>query len=235
MLARLLAEHPDVSGLGANGAFEDEGQHLQDVLPAAYQLGGPGAFAYAPSAHLTDADVASKPDAAARLLAAWSPHWDLSRPVLVEKSPPNLLRLRFLQAIFPTATFVVIVRHPVAVAYATEFWARSDPASLIDHWIHAHELFEQDRPAVQRLAFVRYEDLVAEPADTIARIDALAGLAPHVPTTELRQGTNIRYFRRFRHSRWLPASMKIAPVVRRFESRLGALGYGYSLRDCPSL
>jgi hypothetical protein len=31
LLARCLAEHPDVSGFSGTGAREDEGQHLQTV------------------------------------------------------------------------------------------------------------------------------------------------------------------------------------------------------------
>ncbi|MDH8276096.1 sulfotransferase, partial [Klebsiella pneumoniae] len=61
----------------------------------------------------------------------------------MEKSPPNLLRLRLLQAVFPDAAFVVIVRHPVAVAYATQFWAKTPPLEQIEHWLIAHETFEQ--------------------------------------------------------------------------------------------
>ena len=47
-LARVLAEHPDVSGFGATrptGVTEDEGQHLQDLYPAARAYGGAGRFA----------------------------------------------------------------------------------------------------------------------------------------------------------------------------------------------
>ncbi len=232
LLARLIAEHPQVSGFRDTGRFEDEGQHLQDVLAPAYRLGGPGAFAHVPGAHLTEHDVHDRADAAARLLSAWSPLWDLSKPVLVEKSPPNLLRTRFLQTLFPTASFVVIVRHPIAVAHATQFWAKSETGPLIEHWLHAHETFERDRPAIERLAFVRYEDLVAGAEGTLARIDALLGLPPHQPATPIRSGTNDRYFRRFSHSRVLPARLKILPAVRRYEARVRALGYGYSMRDC---
>ena len=44
-LARALSAHPDISGFSNTGVPEDEGQHLQDVYPPAYVLGGPGRFA----------------------------------------------------------------------------------------------------------------------------------------------------------------------------------------------
>ena len=44
--------------------------------------------------------------------------------MLVEKSPPNIVRMRYLQALFPRASFVMILRHPVVVAREV------DPADL---------------------------------------------------------------------------------------------------------
>jgi hypothetical protein len=34
-----------------------------------------------------------------RLFREWATHWDLSRPVLLEKSPPNMMWMRFLQVL----------------------------------------------------------------------------------------------------------------------------------------
>ena len=48
LLARLLAAHPDISGLSGTGVPADEGQHLQSVYPAAKVYGGPGRFGFAP-------------------------------------------------------------------------------------------------------------------------------------------------------------------------------------------
>src|SRR5438477_293208 len=107
LLARLLAAHPGVSGFSGTGADADEGQHLQTVYPAAKVWGGPGRFGFAPEAHFTEEQASE--EKARQLFEEWSPHWDLARPVLLEKSPPNLLKTRFLQALFPGSAFVVIV------------------------------------------------------------------------------------------------------------------------------
>ena len=100
LLARCLAAHPAIAGLSRTGVPEDEGQHLQDVLPTAQAMGGPGRFALRPEAHLTESSPLVSRDARERLLRAWEPYWDRTRPLLLEKSPPNLLRTRFLQALF---------------------------------------------------------------------------------------------------------------------------------------
>ena len=54
MLARLLADHPQVSGFDGTGVPADEGQHLQDVYPVVAHGGQAGRFAQLPEAHLTE-------------------------------------------------------------------------------------------------------------------------------------------------------------------------------------
>jgi len=152
LLARCLTEHPLVSGFHGTGVPADEGQHLQTVYPPAKVYGGPGRFALHPDAHLTESSPLVSQENGERLRAEWSVYWDLSKPVLVEKSPPNLIRARFLQALVPGSSFVIITRHPVAVSFATQKWSKTSLSSLLRHWLAAHELFEADRPSLERVA-----------------------------------------------------------------------------------
>lgn len=232
LLADLIGAHPDASPLAGTGVFHDEGQFLQDVVPTASQCGGPGRFAFGARAHLTEADVVDADAERARLWASWSPYWDLTRSFVVEKSPPNLLRFRYLRAVFPDAWCVAVVRHPVAVAYATLGWTDDPVARHLEHWLVAHERFEADRAALDRLLFVRYEDLVRDVPGSLAAIDAAIGLAPHVPDIEVRRDTNDRYLRRWRHGRGPVVHPRIVEKAR-FTRRLDRLGYGYRLADRP--
>ena len=143
LLAHILGEHPDVSTFENTGAPADEGQQLQRVYPPAKVFGGPGRFGFDPRAHLTEASALVTDENRERLLADWWPHWDTTRPLLVEKSPPNLLKTRFLQALLPEASFVALVRHPVAVSLATAKWRQTRRYDrLVEHWLRCHELFE---------------------------------------------------------------------------------------------
>ena len=171
-LARTLATHPDISGLSGTGVREDEGQHLQRVYPKAKVYGGSGRFAFDRRSHLTEASPLVTPENAAALRQAWDPYWDLSARYLVEKSPPNLVMGRFLQALFPDSSMIVVIRHPVVVALSNKKWRKmlsSDPrrfqtvSSLVQHWVTAHRVFLQDLPHLRRLHVVHYEDLVARP------------------------------------------------------------------------
>ena len=58
-------------------------------------------FGFAQAMHLTEASPLMTEDNRHRLWREWSKHWDLDRSYLVEKSPPNLIKGRFLQAMFP--------------------------------------------------------------------------------------------------------------------------------------
>jgi Sulfotransferase family len=229
-LTRWLAEHPEVSAFRDTGVWEDEGQHLQDLYRPAADHGGPGRFARDPDAHLTESSELVSPRARERLIAAWAPHWDLSRPVLVEKSPPNMIRTRFLQALFPDARFIVVIRHPVAVAYATRKWTRTSIASLIEHWLHAHELLLADAQAVDRLALVHYENLIADPDRELGRVFRFVGLQPIARDWGVKPGLNDAYLRRWGSGRDPLRSLRARRLEQRYGPRLERFGYGLTTR-----
>lgn len=225
LLARCLTEHPLVSGFHETGVPADEGQHLQTVYPPAKAFGGPGRFAFRPEAHLTEGSSLVYAENAERLRAEWSAYWDLSRPVLVEKSPPNLIRARFLQALVPGSAFVMITRHPVAVSFATQKWSKTSLPSLLRHWLAAHERFEADRPSIERVLVVSYEHLVTRTQECLDSVYAFLGLESQPTTFEARADGNEPYFARWREL----SGLRRALLERRFER--GVRHFGYSLAD----
>lgn len=201
LLFKCLRNHPDVSGFRNTGVPENEGQHLQTVYPPARVYGGPGRFGFDPRAHLTEQSDLVSDDSRDRLFSEWSRYWELSKRVLLEKSPPNLIRTRFLQAMFPNARFVIMQRHPVAVAYATQKWSRTPVASLIEHWLVCHELFEADRPRLKHVLVVRYEELVAAPQAVLDEICVFLDLPGHRFDADVQTGKNAVYLNRWEQSR----------------------------------
>lgn len=187
LVHRWLRAHPAVSGFSGTGVPEDEGQHLQDLLPTARSLGGRGRFGFSAGAHLTEESGFSGPESAERLGASWEGHWDSGSPVRVEKSPPNLLRFRLLQELFPGALCVAVLRHPLASAESTRRkGVRSrlrSRRSLVEHWLHCHELFAADRPSLQHLVVLRYEEVVAAPLSGLDGVFSALGL-PGSPAPE---------------------------------------------------
>lgn len=242
-LTRVLSQHPLASGLTCTGVREDEGQHLQDVYPKARAHGGAGRFAFAPEAHLTERSSLVGPDTAERLLRAWEPYWDTSRPVLIEKSPPNLVMGRFLRAVFPDSVLIMVVRHPVVVALSTVKWRRlvsrqwqnhTSAERMVRHWIRAHEIMRADLDTMKRCHVVYYEDLVSKPVDELGKIQELLQLEQPFDV----RGLSARHSDQYEQT-WHAMSTG-SPWQRRqrllIESRHGQhiKEFGYSLQDLRS-
>lgn len=228
----MLAEHPEVSGFSDTGVPADEGQHLQTVYPTARTYGGPGKFGFAAEAHLTEASPLVSEANAGKLLEEWAPHWDLGRPVLVEKSPPNLIRTRFLQALYPGASFVVVTRHPIAVSLATQKWSKTSLSSLLEHWVVCHRTFAGDRPHLDRVTVVTYERLVTDPNGCLETLYPFLGLEPRPTSLDVRSDGNDPYFARWRELEGgLAGSLRARRLRRRFEAAVEP--FGYSLENLP--
>lgn len=193
IIHRLLRDHPAASGFAQTGVPEDEGQHLQTVFAPAYATGGPGAFAFDPRSHLTEESPLITPENREKLLREWGAYYQLDRKILLEKSPPNVVRSRFFQALFPGAAFLFIVRHPVAVALATKKWSKATVTELLLHWYVAYSIMLMDRVHLRRYKVMRYEDMVESPQPCLDEVCDLAGIERFVPK-ETIVNHNPKYF-----------------------------------------
>ena len=229
LLARLLAAHPEISGFSQTGVPADEGQHLQTVYPPASVYGGPGRFGFAPEAHLTESSPLVSEENARKVFEEWSPHWDLSRPVLLEKSPPNLLKTRFLQALYPGSAFVIIIRHPIPVSVPTAKWRGTRRYDrIIEHWLRCHALFEADREHLERVQILTYEQLVRDPDGALRSIFDFLELDPIPPSEPVEPGANEKYFKQWQDmKRGLRMRAFLDLVSLRYERPVRR--YGYSL------
>jgi hypothetical protein len=200
LLGRNIARMENCTGFKDTGVIEDEGQFLQDVYLTAMTYGGAGRFGFDSRAHLTETSVLFTPANAARLRESWHAYWDNSKTIFVEKTPGNLLKTRFLQAVFPDSYFIVIRRHPVAVSMANQKWKVSLAPlhNLFDHWLHCHALFEEDKKYLKHVYELSYEDYVRDPDKYHEEIAAFIGT--RVPANPMEQVTglyNERYFNRW--------------------------------------
>jgi hypothetical protein len=226
VLHEILRGNAGISGFSETGFPKDEGQHIQSVLPTGRDFGGPGAFGFQPGSHFTENHPLQNATIRKRLLNAWLPYWDLDQPILVEKSPPNILRTRFLQAMFPNACFIVIRRHPIAVSLATQKWSKSSLASLINHWLHVHEIFEKDKPYLANLCTLSYEELIFSPTATLDRIGRFVGvqLASQIQLSD----ENTKYLDRW-NAPTIVGRIRKQLLTARFETAVR--NTGYSLRS----
>jgi len=226
LLHNILRQQPSVSGFKDTGVPMDEGQHLQTVFPPAIDFGGPGHFGFHREAHMTETHPLATPEQGARLLAQWSPFWELDKPIVLEKSPPNIIRMRYLQAIFPGAHFIVLLRHPIPTSLATQKWSRSSLAVLIRHWIKVHTLLDQDLPFLKNICMLSYEALMHDPSRELDRLGTFLGIP--IRTTISLTDQNPKY-----HAIW--NAPDLASTLRRIRISVmyGKIirHFGYSLND----
>jgi hypothetical protein len=233
LLHEIMREHPEISGFSDTGVPEDEGQHLQSVYEPAKVFGGPGRFAFDERAYMDESHPLATPESADKIFAEWRQHYDLSRPYLIEKSPPNIVRTRFIQKLYPSSTFIAILRHPLAVCYATKKWSKTSIASLLDHTLLAYEVFRKDMPALERVYVLRYEELVLEPQKTLDDIFSYLGLAPIKLNRPVRADLNRKYFAKWEADQKRLFRFDLRKLPERFEER--AKAFGYSLVDAERL
>jgi ribosomal protein L31E len=194
LLYKILKEQDAISGMENTQVIEDEGQHLQTVFNAANKHGGPGKFGFDTESYLDNNSKLITEENKVKLFNQWSKYWDLKKEFLIEKSPPNLIKTKFLQAIFPNSYFITILRHPVATSLATKKWSKTSHLSLINHWLICHNQYLEDRGKLNKHLTIKYEDLTKNTSETIKKIETFLELNIKYPQLEIKKDINEKYF-----------------------------------------
>lgn len=102
----------------------------------------------------------------------WESYWDSSKPVLLEKSPPNLIRAREIQSHFQPARFVIMVRNPYAQVEGLmrrNGWKERFSAHFAMRCLRAQL---DNASELDDVMLLSYESLVANPVEACARLAA---------------------------------------------------------------
>lgn len=221
LAARIAGSIEGIGTISHAPVPENEGVYLQGAIPHDAMAGMPGAFAFDAEQHLIEGGRFDRLDIRERIEADWAP-WFPDTPWRVEKSPVNLLRMRLYQQLFPLSQFVIVVRHPLAVARATAKWSDRGEAELVAHWARAYRLALEDARRLHARLILRYEDLVAAPEAARLALAAFCDRpAPAAPMEPVRDG-NADYD--------LHTSL---PPNAEVEEAMGAFGYGPDGRVDP--
>ena len=233
LLHEIIKSHPRISGFSGTGVPKDEGQHLQSVYKTAMAFGGPGKFVFDSRSYMDETHSLATPENAKIIFEQWRRHFDLSCDYLIEKSPPNIVRTRFLQQQFPNSQFIVILRHPLALAYATQKWSRTSIESLLDHSLSAYEIVLDDMKALRSVFVLRYEELVENTPKVVADLFGHIGLAPVTIPQQIRRDLNQKYFSMWEADRNRQRGGIFNTIPQQLESRANT--FGYSLREYERL
>ncbi|MBK7642118.1 MAG: SRPBCC domain-containing protein [Planctomycetes bacterium] len=159
LLYRLIGTSANVSTLFGHGNWAGEGQAL------------PGAARWMRASKGPDPRVGGFWDPAlqmpwAEIKTVWDRHWDLTKPILAEKSPPNMCRAESILEFFSRhgdVVFVGLMRSPYAVKQSAQ------------HWLEQARFQRHNAHTLPRFLQLTYEELCSDPAGVAARIEA------HVP------------------------------------------------------
>lgn len=109
-------------------------------------------------------------------------------PVFFEKSPQHIqhwavlsLLLRYIQSTDHDVRVVGLVRNPLAMVYSAWHSWGSDPRTRPSVWQQSYQNLLRFQRALEpeRFLLIRYEDMCAEPTETMRRVCQFAGLSHH--------------------------------------------------------
>lgn len=228
LLYKILKNQKTISGFKNTTAIEDEGQHLQSVFNAANKHGGPGKFGFDKDSFLNEKSEIIKKENKDKLFSEWSKYWDLSKEYLIEKSPPNLVRTLFLQAMFPNSYFITIYRHPAATSLATKKWSKTSHYSLIKHWLVCHNQYLEDKKTLKNSLDINYEDLTDNPKETLKIIGDFLNTQIILSENTIKKGVNDKYLSLWqKNKRSILYKFNIKKAEKEFEVSINKFGYSF--------
>ena len=160
-----------------------EGKFVQGAYPYVYTVRDVGRQGRTLDSLLLDERAASA-RSAERLYAEWSLFWDTSKPVLLEKTPENLLMGPYLQTAFGSSAthFAFVMRHPLVWALAIEKWIFPDFKALRTVEDRIAFWFETMTRAVEHLPHLR-DALLLQLETASASSELQLGVAGHLLCT----------------------------------------------------
>jgi hypothetical protein len=227
LLHEIIKNHPNISGFNNTGVPEDEGQHLQSVYKTAKEFGGPGRFAFNSESYMDENHLLATDKNAILLFEQWNKKLDTSKDYFIEKSPPNIVRTRFFQKLFPNSQFIIILRDPIAVSYATQKMCKNcNIDSLIEHYCVAYKRLFEDKNNLESVYILKYEDFICKPQSTINEIFNFIGLSSIPIKHEIKNSINQKYF-----DKWNAENFQFKNnIIQKFNKKIKNYGYDLNIR-----
>ena len=230
LVAKTLAQHPDISGFHNTGAPKDEGQHLQNIYPTDRKHGGPGLFGLKRGSYFDENSRLTTPQNGQILFEQWAPYWDLSKKLMLEKTPSHINKTRMLQKWFPNAHFIIVLRHPLASGYATKRFTKAPVHKFLENWLRCYECFEKDLSYLKHVTVYKYEDFIIKPNSIMDGICGFLDIHPVPFKYQIESNINQKYFSIWeeKQDNWLTKHYANF-LIKKYETRFNH--FGYSLID----
>lgn len=208
LLQRILENSGEVS------TFPLEGQRYTRTLVRGARRGYERVWSeFLSELRLTEADDT---DCRFRLLHDWMRELGApTKPIIVEKTTMNSVRMRWLQRVFPKSVFIGLVRNGFAVSEGIMRKGNKSALRAATHWNLVNSIMLDDAERVDNFLLLRYEDLVMDQdgsAETLAEF-------LKVPKARLSTAMTARYdFSTVNGSGMQPVVDLNAPAIARLSS-----------------
>lgn len=193
ILSQILGSSNKISGHKGTNKYEDEGQHIQTVYENGIQHGGVGKFCFDKNYHYTENSNLITEVNKSKLITQWEKFWNKNKYIYLEKSPVNLIHTRFLQKMFPNSYFIILIRNPIVVSYATMKWKDQSLEQYLKHWILGYNIFKKDSKYLNNFIMIKYEDLCENPYKEISKIEKMLNEELNIDSSQLKRLKNSNY------------------------------------------
>ena len=171
-----------LEGTGAVSTHRYEGQMYTRVLARTRRRGHMRVW----SDYLPDLIIAPDHEMtqAPRLLHDWMRALPRPvRPIIVEKTPANLMRMGWLARIFPNSSFIGMARNGYAVAEGIRRKGEQEIGKAASHWNQVNTIMREQQATVPNFHLLRYEDLCDHPHKTLTELAPILGIDAEVLIT----------------------------------------------------
>ena len=103
----------------------------------------------------------------------WERYWDLSKPLVVEKSPPNLIRTEDIIRNFHPAYFIIMVRNPYAHSEGLMRYNRWKAKQAAEFSAYCLKRQKENALSLKNSVSFSYEELVHNPQDVCTKMRSL--------------------------------------------------------------
>jgi len=175
LLKQIVSTSGDVSVFEGTGVPCNEGQYLQNRIKPDIYL-GELLFGFSEEAYLTEDDSHLLGGVGEDIMRDWQGYWNHKKRIWVEKSPPNIVRTRFLQHIFPHSKFLMMIRDPRTLFMASRKnmpWTRAE--DFIEHWDRVYTAFIRDAKHLEHARLIAFEELLRAPKQIAGEVAEFLG------------------------------------------------------------
>jgi hypothetical protein len=165
----------------------------------------------------------------------WEQAWDMTKPVLLEKSPPHIIRAFDIERVFLPAYFIVMIRDPYAFCEGVRRRDRVNVGSGAEFWARCATYQVRNIEGLKNVIYFKYEDFADDPAsakdqilDFIPELQHLDITASFDARSIKGRGHRIRNFNREKINRLCAKDIRdINTVLKQNDHLMTFYGYEY--------